>query len=287
MAAITDTGTAVSSPSGTLTLAELALKVLKIITPDNITEGEATSGSTTTLLDTNNLTQAASYWDAGMVFIKSGTHAGKILTPVTFDSATDKITFSALGTAIAAGVRYAVARNIYPYSNIKSAINEALDETYIEAEDATLEGDGETLQFTLPAGVYNIKRVHTESPTDANYKPISTHWTEQGRQIKFDYGYAPYSGWMIRVVYNTKHEELTAYSNVISAEIDADWLKYKTAEKLLLWGAGAYGATSDYRIEERMNIVMERLKKLSPRTWSPDVMIHTSGTPNGRGQRWQ
>jgi len=158
-----------------------------------------------------------------------------------------------------------------------SAINEALDETRVEAEDATLTGDGTTLHFALPSGVYDVKRVHIEDPDDATYKPISSHWKEQGGTLKFDYGFAPDDGWTIRVVYKAAHPELTAYSSAISAEIDSDWLKYKAAEKLLLWGLGEYGANVEYRIEERMNLVLEKLKLLSSRRWSPDVIFHSGG----------
>src|SRR5574343_383396 len=165
------------------TLAELTLKVARLITPDNITDGEATGGTATTLIDTNFLTQEANYWNAGILWIRSGTHAGKVATPVTFDSTTDTLTFSSLGSAVASGVKYAVARNIYPYHVIRAGINEALEETWVEGDDTSLTGDGETLEFTLPSGVSHVIRVHLESPTHTNYKPVSTHWREQAGKL--------------------------------------------------------------------------------------------------------
>ena len=42
---------------------------------------------------------------------------------------------------------------------------QALDDTYVDDEDSTLDGDGVTLEFTLPAGVIDIKEVWIENQT--------------------------------------------------------------------------------------------------------------------------
>jgi hypothetical protein len=183
---------------------------------------------------------------------------------------------SANTTAGVAGPRYSVSRNVYPYSQIKSAIMEALDETYIEDEDDSLTGDGETHEFPLPAGVSDIKRVEIENTSFTGYQPISTHWKERGGNLKFDYGYAPYEGASIHIFYRTSHSEPTDYDDTIDTEIDIKWLAYKAAEKLLLWAVGQYGENKEYRIEERLNIVISNLKGKFPRLEGPDIELTTA-----------
>lgn len=259
------------------TLADLTLAVARIVTPENLVSGAATAGATTSLTDTLNLTQQQQYFDKGILWIHSGDHAGKVLRVSGHNG--NKLSFDALGTAIAAGVRYSVVRNIYPYQQIKSAIMQALDDTHVDAKDDTLTGDGETLEFTLPTGVYDVKRVWIKHPTDTSglWDFQSTHWREQDGKLKFDYGYAPNDDFKIEITHRGRHEELIDHDDELNAEINPEWLKQKAAEYLLNWGMGRYGAQAEYRIEERVQLVMERLKRLTPRFGSPDVVVRTAG----------
>ncbi len=258
-----------------LTLADLTLAVARIVTPENIISGTATAGTTSSLTDTVNITTPTAYFDKGILWIQSGANAGKVLA-LTGNPA-NKLNFATQADAIAAGDRYAVARPVYPYNQIKAAIMQALDETYIEGEDATLTGDGETLEFTLPDGVWDVIRVrleHTGYPED-NY--ISSHFKEQSGKIKFDYGYAPEDGYVIRLYYRDQHAELTSATSEIDSEINTNWLKYKAAEHLLNWAMGIYKGAVEYRIEERMNLVLAALKGKLPRRGGPLVIVRTAG----------
>ena len=257
-----------------LTLADISLAVARIVTPDNLISGTATAGTTTSLTDTVNLTTPTAYFDKGILWMESGTNSGKILT-VTGNPA-NKLNFATLADAIAIGDRYTVARPIYPLNQIKAAIMQALDETYIEGEDATLTGDGETLEFTLPTGVWDVIRVRIEHASYPEQCYISSHWKEQSGKIKFDYGYAPEDDYSIRLYFKDQHPALTAATTEIDSEIDTNWLKYKAAEYLLLWGMGVYKAATEYRIEERMNFVLARLQKLSPRRGGPSLILRTA-----------
>lgn len=260
-----------------ITLAELTLAVARTITPENIVTGSATAGTTTSLTDSANITQAQQYFDKGILWILSGDHAGKVLHVTGHNG--NKLSFAAIDPAIATGVRYAVARNLYPYQQIRSAIMQALDETHVESVDETLTGDGETLEFTLPAGVRNVKHVYTLHPTDTTgrYDSISNHWKERDGKLKFDYGYAPYDDYKIRIIWRDKHYEMVDHDDEINPEINTEWLKHKAAEYLLNWGMGRYGAQAEYRIEERMGLTMERLRRLTPRLGSPDIVIRSGG----------
>lgn len=258
-----------------LTLSDITRQVARLVLPDMMATGSATAGATTSLTDTANLTQADAWFDKGTLWILSGTHAGKVLKVTGHRS--NALTFTALGSAISVGDRYAVIRAVYPYEQIKSAIMQALDDTYVDAEDATLEGDGTTLEFNLPTGVYNLKDVWIENPADptgnSNYK--SAHWKHKNGKLRFDYGYATFDGWTIRIIYKDQHAELVDYDDEVDGLINTEWLRHNAARYLLDWGMGIYKAQAEYRIEERMNLVLERLKSLKPRLDGPDLSIRT------------
>lgn len=260
-----------------LTLADITLAVARIVNPENIVTGAATAGTTTSITDTANLTQDQAYFDKGTLWILSGTHAGKVMTVTSHNG--NKLGFAALGSVISANDRFAVCRAAYPWQQLKSAVSIALsdEKAYIDAEDATLEGDGETLEFNLPSGVFNLKEVWIENPSNSrdNYK--SSHWKEKHGKIRFDYGYPPEDGWAIRLIYRDQHAELTTYSDEVNGGINTAWLKYAAAKALLEWGMGKYGAQAEYRIEERMGMVLDALSRLHPRNDGPEIVIKTAG----------
>lgn len=255
-----------------ITVYDISLKVVQLVT--DVLYGAATAGATTSLTDTNNLVQDDQYWDRGVLWVRSGTHSGKVLQVTGYVGS--KLSFASLGaTPIAANDRYAVTRGIYPWLQIVSAIQQALDETHVEDDDDTYTGDGTTLEFALPAGVVNVKRVEFED-TDGKLTP-SHHWKVRNGAVRFDFGYAPYNGDVIHIISRAEHEVLTGYSTEISNEINLEWLKYKAAEKLLIWGAGMYGKNPEYLVEERMNIVLNNMRGKHPRVDGPEIMVQTAG----------
>lgn len=253
------------------TAADIALKVAREVT--DVMDGAATAGATTSITDTNTLRQPNQYWDVGTVWIRSGTHAGKALPILGYSGS--KISFASLGAvAVAAGDRYSVIRGAYPFGQIMTAIQQALDETHVTGVDHSLTGDGTTLDFTLPTGVYDLKRVQFKRD---DVWLLSTHWHEMSGVMRFDYGYAPTDEDEIYIYYRDQHPDLTAYSTTISDEISVEWLKYKAAEHLLWWGLSIYGGQQEYRIEERMNRVLTGLKGKMPRRDAPDFVVNTAG----------
>lgn len=254
------------------TAADIALRAARIVT--DVMDGTATAGSATSLTDTANLTQPQAHWDVGTVFFLSGTHAGKAAAVGGY--ANNRLTFASLGAAaVGVGDRYAVMRGAYPLNQLLSGIQQALEMTHVIGEDETLSGDGETLEFALPAGVYDIKRV-TFKRDEFTYL-ASNHWREMSGKLRFDSGYAPVNGDVMRIVYRKAHDAIAAHTTVINNEIDTDWLTYKAAENLLWWALGVYGSTAEYKIEERMNRVMTMLKGRAARRDGPDIVMQTAG----------
>jgi hypothetical protein len=373
---------------------DISLQAIKQVT--DWMDGVATDGSATYLKDVNTLTQPNQYWDKGILWIKSGTHTGKV-AKVT-GHANNKLTFSPLSsvlcvqqvetatvlgavtgsgnatviitaagmvnspktisvavlnldadsavatkirtalnadsdvtnfftiggtgaditlttktaaandstmnmsiangtctgltnatsantTAGVAGPRYTVVRGAYPWEQVLSCMQSALDETHVTGEDSTLIGDGETHEFILPDGVYDVKRVELERTGTPGYTPPSTHWKERNGRLVFDYGYAPWDEDVIHIYYRKNHDPINLYSDVIHQDINRDWLALTTARELLFWGAAQYGQKNEYMIEERLNKVMGMLKGKQPRTGGPDVIMKTAGSTGGHYAR--
>jgi hypothetical protein len=245
------------------TVAEISLKVIR--EAQDVPSGSATGGSTTTLVDASLSTFPDDHFNNGRLWILSGTHAGKVFIITDFVSSTGTVTFATVTGAIVTGVSYAIARAAYPWDQVVSAINRALETTHITATDSTLAGDGETLNFTLPANVYDIKRIELED--SLGERTPAHHWKETSTTIRFDYGYAPDDGDTIHLIYRQPHTYLTDYTSAISNEIELDWLKWKAAEELLWWGVSMYGQQVEYRVEERMNKVLKNLANKHPKRW--------------------
>ena len=181
---------------------------------------------------------------------------------------------SANTTAGVAGPRYAVARH-YPFEQVVAMIESALDETYVTGEDTSLTGDGEALEFALPAGVYDIQRVEIERENYPQFK--SNHWHEHPGSLRFDYGHAPFEDDVLHIFYKTPHPALSTYSDEISTEINRDWLVLTAARELLFWGASMYGI-KNHMIEDRLNKVLGMLKGKVARIGGPNVIIKSGGS---------
>jgi hypothetical protein len=239
----------------------------------DVMNSAATEGDTTYLKDTVNLIQLNEVYERGTLWIRSGTHAGKVLR--VNSHANNKLIFTALTGAIATGTRYAVARGLYPFEQVVAKIESALDETYVTAEDHSLTGDGEALTFTLPAGVFDILRVEIERENHPTF--TSNHWHEIQGSLRFDYGHAPFEDDVIHIYYKAKHDELSTYSDEISTEINIEWLVLTTARELLFWGADMYGLKA-YMIEDRINKVLGMLKGKTARIGGPTVRMKSGGS---------
>lgn len=255
----------------TTTLSDMARRVAREIT--EVLDGTATAGAATTLTDTLLLTQQNQYWDRGTLWIRSGTHIGKVVVVTGFSAG--KLTFPTLTTTIGTPT-YSVARGTFPYPVLQQAVNSALDEIRVTQTDETLAGDGSTLEFTLPAGVAGVERVELDA---AGYSPAwpapSHHWKERGGKIKFDYGFPPGDGDTIRLYYKDYHDALVDYDDTVHEDVNLEWLKWKACEHALYWGIKTYQNAKEYRLEELMNKVLERQKGLLPTPLT--VRLRTAG----------
>lgn len=253
------------------TVYDISLKMMRHVT--DLLNGTATGGSTTTLIDTMNVIQDNAYFERGTLWIHSGTHAGKVWQ-VT-DHAGNTLTFATVTGAIAAGVRFSVARGVFPWEQIKGAIQQALDGQWVTGHDDSLTGDGVTAEFVLPSGVADIYAVKTE---DANGEfNVENHWEERLGSLVFEKEFEPEDGEIIHIYYKGSHAEITDYSTEIHAEINERWLVLEAAKNLLMWAAGMYKNKPDLMIEERVNMILNTQKGKAARRGGPIVKMKTTG----------
>lgn len=187
---------------------------------------------------------------------------------------------SANTTAGVAGPRYAVCSGAFPMEQMFAAMQTALDETWVTGEDTSLTGDGETLRFTLPAGVTDVKEIWFERAS-MNEMGIMSHWDVDHTtgEIVFQFGFPPKEDDVLHLYYRKPHDEIVDYGVEISPEIDRGWLAFAAARELLWWARGMYGEKQSMMIDDRLNKVMGMLKGKFPRR--PFVMVKGAG--GGRG----
>jgi len=197
----------------------------------------ATGGSTSTLVDTVARSEGSDFFDNGTLFILSGNNADKALVISDWNSTTKTFTFAAQALACAAGDIYAAIPKDFPKGLMIESINRALKGTDLPKTDETLTTTGYQEEYTLPAGVYNVKRVAIATSLVAPYY-FSEHvnWKEREGLLVFDTDYEPkVDSYKIRLSYNVKPSAVSADSDTIDDLILSDYLTWKAAVYALRW----------------------------------------------------
>lgn len=262
------------------TVFDITLEMMRHVA--DVLNGKATDGGATSLEDTRMLTQENEYFRGGTLWLKSGDLAR---TAVMVDGhANQRLTFEALDEAIVSGVRYSVTHGAFPLEQMYGAIQTALDETWVTGHDESLTGDGETLRFTLPVGVREIKEIWFERASENDRRGILTHWDVDHTtgELVFEDGYPPRDADVLHVYHKTRHDEVVDYTTEIHAEINQHWLTLAAARELLFWGRAMYGdKRPTLMIDDRLNKILNALKGKRARLGLPEVMMKTAG--GGRG----
>lgn len=215
------------------TLAKAILELAKEIT--HVREGKATAnGTTATLIDTTQ-TEPDSYWLKGTLWFLSGAAGivGKTAVPSAYVNSSGTITFPAQSAAPASGDRYAVATQEYTRADLVKAINQALtDLGDLPQENTTLITVADQDEYTLPAGVRDLRRVEVATSLSApyGYQP-NYHWREiVSGKLRFDPGCEPsQGGYTLRLTYSAAHAEVSGDADVISDYIPLERLKWAAA----------------------------------------------------------
>jgi len=244
-------------------LSGLALQVAKIL--GGVREGIATTGSTTTLTDTKRRLEPAETWDGGFIVMLSGTNGGEMMTINSY--AEGVFTFDTLTAAIISGDRYAVVPFLFNKEDAISAINTALLDfgDYLQ-HDETLTVDADAQIYTLPSGVFNVKRFEVAQSESSPYDyKEQYYWDEHSGYIYFKAGNEPSTDDMkIRLWYIGTHAELVDNDDEIDTEIDDRWLKWAASVNLYRSYYSQYGEADPHRVqlmnEAVQNEAMNRIR---------------------------
>jgi hypothetical protein len=219
------------------TLAEAILALSKVL--QNTIEGTATGGSTTTLEDALRK-EAEDYYDGGTLWFLSGSLSGK--TAVVMDWVPTRFTVLTQTAAVAAGVSYAAAGGEFPKWLMVQKINEAYELLAIPQTNETLITVAYQESYTLPAGVYNVKRVEVAgSSASPYYYGVSLNWYELNGKIYFDTGSEPIEdAYPIRLSYLPRLADLSSDTDVLNDQVPLEALKWHAAVLCYRWLLGKY-----------------------------------------------
>lgn len=217
------------------TLADLTLSLARKIT--DVIEGTATGGSTTTLIDTSQLTSFADdYFIAGTVWFLSTTLSGVTATISDSVQSTGTLTF-ATQSATASGVRYALANEKFRRSYLRQFINSALRDIRFPKVDDTLTIVLGTTEYVLPTGVDEVLEISRKAYSGTYARQYN--WRQIAGKLYFDK--AP-DGALLRLIHNGQHAELTADTDVITiAGLNQERLVWEAAVYAWRWMLQMYG----------------------------------------------
>ena len=136
----------------------------------------ATGGTTTTLIDTNNLKQPDDFWNGAWLYIANDasatTNDGKVRLISDFANSSGTMTFlEPLGAANASSDEYEI-HSPWNALQIHDAINDAIDDGFPEFFDTVIDETvvhlEDTMAYDLPTGIapYYVTKVWIEEVSD-------------------------------------------------------------------------------------------------------------------------
>ena len=223
--------------SATLDLARILGNVMESTT--------SAAGTTTKLIDTTmpRVQPPNDAFNYGTLWFISGALAGYTAVVTDWVLATSTFTFvnpMTVAAAPGAASRYAFCDKDWPRDVLRQAVNAALQTIggvttqYTNATFITVQNQ---MAYTLPAGVYNVKRVEVATSLTAPYDyAIHHNWTETPTQIIFHEGFQIVrDGYLIRLTYEAQPAELTTDAGTIDSRIHPDLLKWTAAVNAWMW----------------------------------------------------
>jgi hypothetical protein len=208
-----------------------------------VEEGIATGGSTTTVVDSDDRTEADDYWNGGTVWMirdSAGAGAapeGEYSVISDFANSTGTITLrDTLTAAVASGDRYAAGRKWVPLHIIIQKVNQALIALgpipYTDTTSITIASN--QTEYSLPiAANRKLLKVYLQldkTDADDNLWVEIVNWEVE----KADPGNADTlilpaqydSGYALKLVYLRTHPELYTSSSVLSEHVPVERVVY-------------------------------------------------------------
>jgi len=228
-----------------------------------VSEGVATGGSTTTIADSVERTEANDYWNLGTAWITydagglGAAPQGEYSLVSDYALSGGVLTLrSTLTAAVAIGDRYAVAGQRYPLQLLIQKINETFG--VIEKTDlTTVVIAGDQLLYSLPSDVLELKQVWVQPSTDSdNWEPIydwSVQKSATGSANKLIFERQFLAGLAVKLVYVGYHQTLRVATDKLDDSLHSKQIVYNAAVKCLLWYKSKVG-DSDTSVNDLLNI---------------------------------
>jgi hypothetical protein len=215
----------------------------------------ATGGSTTTIIDSNNLQYVDSYWNEQTVLFTSGTNNGLQRKISAYTSATSQATlYSAATAAVVSGDTAELYRRFSP-TDIKTALNAAINKSwphFYEKVVAVATPIHDTLQYTFPTGpdmgdkglVAVQYQVHTLAAQSTwpyqtlvngeDYEVVEDYSTAANYSVKtLQLKFNPESNRLLRLIFGGPLTPVSADADLIRLGTpDVEWLYAKSIEEL-------------------------------------------------------
>jgi hypothetical protein len=209
-------------------LFDATLALARVLGP--VVEGTATGGSATTLVDTTRPEAAEDFYDNGTIWFLSGTNIGKSAAITSWVAATKTLTFATQADAIVAGVKYAVCPYEFSRDALIQAVNDALGQVNrLLLEDTSLLTVENQADYTLPAGVFDLRRVEVARTLVAPLAyQVEQNWREMPGLLRFEEAQAV-ADFVIRLTYVGRHTALSTDGGLISDYVDMEWVKWTAA----------------------------------------------------------
>src|SRR3990167_338059 len=223
-------------------------------------ESSATSGSTTSIADTNGRDEADDFFNGGFACIVRDAGGGGAAPEGEYanisDYASGTMTLrETLTAAVGVGDRYAVASPRIPLHVLIQHINTALiDLGKVPYNDITsITTASDQSEYTLPlAASEDLRQVWyqiDDSDSNDNRWSILYNWytqeTSTGTAKKLVFPYQPPEPYLLKLVYVAGHPELYSATDKLSEFVPVDRVIYQAALNCLGWyRKRVYGRTA-------------------------------------------
>ncbi len=233
-----------------------------------VAEGVATGGSTTTIADSVERTEANDFWNGGTAWIlydalgASAAPEGEFSFVSDFALTGGVITLrSTLTAAVASGDRYAIAGLRYPLQLLTQKVNEVLRTIPIQKDDiTTITIASEQTEYSLPADVWDLKQVWIQTNVDDTNDTQPTllydyhiQKSATGTANKLVLNRQLSDGDILKVVYLADHQTLRAATDKLDDSIHINRVLYDAAVRCLLWYKSKVG-DSDTSVNDLLNL---------------------------------
>lgn len=291
-----------------VTLAQARQEVARRAT--EFIQGTDNGGSTTVVTDTNNLNYVDGYWAEAWILGTSGANNDVLRRTNAYTQASSSVTvYQAFGSSFS-GQSYDLYRRFNPFSDIKNAINRALNvgaPDFREKHRDVLTATFNTLQYAFPTMLMDKGLVAIEyqwyvdsSQTSWPFQKLSTDlykviesWDATNGQMSkiLQLNFNPETNKLIRFVYDMPLPNVSTSTDNIHLDLpELEWLYTQaTAELWRIEATRTSGATKQNALETaaRADAEADKLRRqLAPETPQRPLRRSTFRAIPGRVSGW-